>query len=198
MLELCETFLPVAGVDLRDRDACLDRWIVGIDSHSFFELLQREPRLAVSHIGIAEQAQRGRICRQCIDEWFEIIDSPRCGMLLQRGGGDQPRSPAIAGNKGEIFSEDIFCLLELAEHEFRRSLEIVARPVHRKDRADAIEDPIRRGVLLLLGEFQRAQVVRYEVVRADREDRIEILVRSGEFVLRYVDVGAVQASQPDS
>jgi len=39
-----ETLLALTGIDLRSPDLCLDGWVIGIESGSFFELLQGEVR----------------------------------------------------------------------------------------------------------------------------------------------------------
>src|SRR6516165_457198 len=95
----------------------------------------------------------------------------------------------------EVFGQYAFRLGGSSEREFRCSLQIITRPKHREGRAEAIEYPIRRGILLLFGEFQGAQVIRREIVWRGLKDGIEILVSNLELTLRYIDVGTAQMSQ---
>ena len=55
VFETGEPLLGLAGVDLRERDACPDRRIFGIELRRLLELLQGPLRFAVSHVGVAEQ-----------------------------------------------------------------------------------------------------------------------------------------------
>jgi hypothetical protein len=54
---------------------------------------------------------------------------------------------------------------------------------------------VRPGVVLLLDVLQTTQVIGHEVVGRGPQDRIEILIGSGEFTSRYIDVGTIDTSQ---
>ena len=81
-LELGEALPSLAGVHLGNRNTRLDGRVFGIESCRLFELLEGQLRLARSHIGIPEHAQRRRIDRRLFDVWLEIVDRPVWRALL--------------------------------------------------------------------------------------------------------------------
>jgi hypothetical protein len=74
LLKLRQPFLILACVDFGDRNASLDRGIFGIERSSLFKLLQRQFWLAISHIRISENAQRGRVGRRFARQRLQILD----------------------------------------------------------------------------------------------------------------------------
>ncbi|HEY1432756.1 MAG TPA: hypothetical protein VGF39_14195 [Stellaceae bacterium] len=57
-------------------DLRLEGRVIGVESGSFFELLQGEVRLAVRHIGVSQNGQCCRVGRHFINQWLEISDRP--------------------------------------------------------------------------------------------------------------------------
>ena len=116
-------------------------------------------------------------------------------MLLQCGARDQAHCPRIAGHTAEIIGKDGFRLGELPEGELCRALEIVACRKRGKAGTDAIAYTVSRGILVLFGKFQAAKIISQEMIGIGFENWIDILVRCGEVLLGYADLGAAQTSQ---
>ncbi len=116
-------------------------------------------------------------------------------MLPQSGLRDEPRRVRIGREMFEVVTQDIFCGAKFSKCKFCCSLNIIPIREGREGLGNIMEYLIRRGVVLLLNVLQAAQVIGHKIFWAGLQDGIEIMIRSGQFASRYIDVGATETSQ---
>src|SRR5208282_2655282 len=88
-----------------------------------------------------------------------------------------------------------FRLAKLSQRKFCRALHVISIGEGTEAGGNGMEYLIRRGGVRSLDVLPAPQVIGHEVLWAGMQDRIEILIRRGEFTARYIDVGATETSQ---